>query len=260
MDPLTLGLEMCLLIWALAVLRAHGWKTGHTRLVWAMTAGAFATNVALYWSALPAIEALAVEQEIDPGLLYGFLAFRTLEWAALVQVFTRLALILGRRYELPGGFAHLRSGWTLSRSALPGIAVGVAAAGAASGLACAWVALGVFERPIWVELRESGATWQAGFVGGIRNLFAEEAVTRLGVQTLLLYHLRRFRWSAGAAVILSSLFFELWHSGGTDFYFLNFTASVLFAWSFTRRGYECAAIGHCVADWLAIALPLLLIS
>jgi hypothetical protein len=259
-DLLTLGLEVGVLVWALVVLGKHGWRSEHPGLIWAMTSGAFVTNVALYWSIVPIMERQAAEQQIGSSLLYGFLIARTFEWTALAHVFTRLALVLGRRYGLPGGFAHLRPGWRLSRSALLGIAVGIVAAGVVSGLAYLWVALGILERPIWVELKNSGATWQAGFVGGIRNLFAEEVVTRLGVQTLLLYHLRRFRWAPWVAVVVSSLFFELWHSGGTDFYFLNFTASLVFAWGFLRGGYESAALGHCVADWLAIALPLLLMA
>jgi len=62
------------------------------------------------------------------------------------------------------------------------------------------------------------------------------------------------------AIVASSLFFEIWHSGGTDFHFINFAVSLLFAWSYARNGYETAAIGHCVADWLALALPLWLFA
>lgn len=260
MNPLTLACELGLLVWAAVVLRKHGWRTDRPGLVWTMTVGALVTNALLYVVLLPMIRAEAATQEIGKAALYGFLAFRTLEWTLMVHVFTRLALVLGRRVDLPEGFAHLRPGWKLSRTVLLGVGVGVTASAIGYGLAQLWFTIGIFERPIWEELFEAGATWQAGVVGGIRNLFSEEAVTRLGVQTLLLYHLRRFRWAPWVAIVVSSLFFEVWHSGGTDFYFINFTVSLLFAWSYTRDGYESAAIGHCVADWLALALPLLLLS
>jgi len=259
-DPLTLACELGLLVWAAVVLRKHGWKTARPVLVWSLTAGTLVTNILLYLVLLPMIREQTASQEISPVALYGFLAFRTLEWALMVNVFTRLALVLDRQHGLPGGFAHLRPGWRLSRTVLLGVGVGVVASAVGYGLAQLWFTIGIFERPLWEELLEAGATWQAGVVGGIRNLFSEEAVTRLGVQTLLLYHLRRFRWAPWVAIVLSSLFFEVWHSGGTDFYFINFTVSLLFAWSYTRNGYEAAAIGHCVADWLALALPLLLLA
>ena len=260
MDPLTLACELGLLIWAAVVLRKHGWRTDRPGLVWTMTAGALVTNVLLYAVLLPMIKAETASQEIGPAALYGFLVFRTVEWALMVNVFTRLALVLVRQHDLPGGFAHLRPGWRLSRTVLLGVGVGIAASAIGYALAQIWLALGIFERPIWVELLEAGATWQAGVLGGIRNLFAEETVTRLGVQTLLLYHLRRFRWAPWVAIVASSLFFEIWHSGGTDFYFINFAVSLLFAWSYARDGYEAAAIGHCVADWLGLALPLWLFA
>lgn len=260
MDPLTLACELGLLVWALVVLRRHGWKTDRPRLVWAMTFGALVTNALLYAFLLPMIQTEVASSQLGSATLYGFLVFRLVEWAVMVHLFTRLALVLGRQYRLPGGFAHLRAGWKPSRTLLLGVAVGIVASAVGYGLAQLWLTIGIFDRPIWMEMLEAGATWQAGVVGGIRNLFAEEVVTRLGAQMLLLYHLRRLRWAPWAAIVLSSLFFEIWHSGGTDFYFINFTVSLLFAWGYTRDGYEAAAIGHCLADWLAIALPLLLLS
>jgi len=228
-----------------------------------MTAGSVVTNLLLYLQLLPLLRAETPAQDaqqLTPSLLYGFLTFRIIEWAVMVHVLTRLGVTLTRKYGLRGGFAHLRSPWKPGRSALRGALVGVAAAGIATAMAHLWFIIGVFDRPIWVELMQSGATWQAAFVGGIRNLFAEEVATRVGVQTLLLYHLRRFRWAPWVAIVLSSLFFEVWHGGGSDFYLMKFAASLLFAWVYTRDGYEAAAVGHCVADWLGLALPILLLS
>jgi hypothetical protein len=36
--------------------------------------------------------------------------------------------------------------------------------------------------------------------------------------------------------------------------FLNFTASAVFGWAYHKRGYEIAAVGHCVADWILIGI------
>jgi hypothetical protein len=259
-DPLTLACELGLLIWAIDVLRKHGWRTERPGLVWTLTAGALLTNVLFYVSLLPILGANSLGQGLGSASLYAFLIFRVLEWTLIVHVLGRLALVLTARFGLPGGFAYLRADPGLPRSLLLGLGVGTLVAASVSVLAHLWLAFGILERSIWVELAESGATWQAGFLGGLRNLFGEEVVTRLGVQTLLLYHLRRFRWASWVAVVASSLFFELWHSGGTDFYLLNFTASLFFAASYARGGYEAAAVGHCVADWLGIALPLLLLT
>lgn len=260
MNPLTQSLELVLLVWVVVLLRRHGWRTERPRLVWTMTVGALVTNLLLYLVLLPTLKAQAVEQQLNTATLYGFLAFRTVEWAVFAQLLTRLALVLGRRYDLPGGFAYLRPRHRASRTVLFGVVTGIAAGGLGVALAQAWVAVGIVERPIWMEMLKAGFTWQAGFVGGVRNLFSEEVLMRLGVQTLLLYHLRRYRWAPLAAIALSSLFFEVWHSGGTDFFFINFAVSLVFAWSFNREGYETAAIGHCVADWLALALPLYLLA
>jgi hypothetical protein len=260
MDPLTLACEFGLLTWALVIFGKHRWKTASPGLLWTMTTLALVTNLLLYLVALPMMKTQAATQEIGVATLYGFLIFRIVEWGVMVHVFTRLALVLGREYDLPGIFAHQRPGWKPSRTLLPGIAVGIAASAIGYLLVLLWVRLGIFEKPIWLEMADAGATWQAGVAGGVRNLFSEEVVTRLGAQTLLLYHLRRFRWAPWVTIVLSSLFFEIWHSGGTDFYFINFTVSLLFAWSYTKHGYESAAIGHCLADWLAIALPLLLLA
>ena len=102
MDPLTLACELGLLIWAAVVLRRHGWRTDRSGLVWTMTAGALITNVSLYVVLLPMFRTEVESQEISAAALYGFLAFRTLEWALMVHVFTRLALVLGSQCDLPG--------------------------------------------------------------------------------------------------------------------------------------------------------------
>ena len=56
------------------------------------------------------------------------------------------------------------------------------------------------------------------------------------------------------AIILSSLLFEFWHNGFRELYFMNFIGSCSFAWAYHKDGYESAAIGHCIADWLSLLI------
>ena len=114
MDPLTLVCEFTLLIWAILVLRKHGWKTEKPGLVWTITVGSLATNVLIYLVLWPKLIAEVANQQIGGVAMYGFLVFRTVMWAVLVHVLTRLALLLGRRNDFPAGFAHLRPKWKSS--------------------------------------------------------------------------------------------------------------------------------------------------
>jgi hypothetical protein len=50
-----------------------------------------------------------------------------------------------------------------------------------------------------------------------------------------------------------------WHNPFELPQFLNFAASCVLGWAYHKHGYEVAAVGHCVADWLALGvLPSLL--
>ena len=260
MDAPTLLIELGLAVWASIVLFKTGWTVDKPRVLWGMTAGALLTNAMFMLILLPLVKSEAASQGMSEAVVYGFAVFRVVELTALVHLLTRLALS-ERKLDLPGGgFALLKPGQTAARTLLIGVAAGVVASAIGYGLIELWLAVGILDKPILEVMKEAGATWQMAFAGGIRNLFTEEVVTRLGAQTLLLYHLRRFRWAPWVALILSCLFFEIWHSGLEEIYFINFAASLPFAWSFQRYGYESAAIGHCVADWLAIALPLFLLA
>jgi membrane protease YdiL (CAAX protease family) len=94
---------------------------------------------------------------------------------------------------------------------------------------------------------------------GFRNLVGEEVFARLGAQSIALYFLRQLRGGAGLAIVASSLYFEIWHNPFELPQFLNFAASCVLGWAYHKHGYEVAAVGHCVADWLALGvLPSLL--
>ena len=103
-------------------------------------------------------------------------------------------------------------------------------------------------------MKQTRLYFNLGIWGGFRNLIGEEVLTRLGVQTLILYSLRKKSFNVILSVILSSLYFEFWHNGFKELYFLNFSASAIFAIVYYKYGYESAAIGHCVADWIALCI------
>ena len=94
---------------------------------------------------------------------------------------------------------------------------------------------------------------------GLRNLVGEEVFARLGAQSIALYLFQRLRGGKGLAIVASSLYFEIWHNPFEMPQFLNFAASCVLGWVYHKHGYEVAAVGHCVADWLTLGvLPSLL--
>lgn len=219
-----------------------------------MTAGTVVFHSLLtYGAILPSAAAREVAAEVGSGTLHALLAIGIVKWTILSHVLTRLALRLSPD-GAPGGFALAGADRPLGSILATGVVTGILATGVLYGLGWAWYALGLVETPIWIELTGAGFDARLGILGGLRNLFGEEILTRLGVQTLVLHHLRGRRLGPLAAVVISSLFFEIWHADLPRLLFLNFSVSIVLAVAFDRRGYETAAIGHCTADWLGVAL------
>ena len=135
-----------------------------------------------------------------------------------------------------------------------GIAGGIIATAVTYGLTFIANQVGIIEELPWSFFANSDTYKSLGLWGGVRNLFGEEILSRLGVQLLAMYLLRKHRFQALLAIIISSLFFEFWHNGFKDLFFLNFSASIIFGTVFHYKGYEAAAISHCIADWLIIVI------
>lgn len=186
------------------------------------------------------------------AVAYVMLSLEPLRWGVLVYFLVRGSVALGAGAPFGGGFELAKEHPRLGRTVLLGLAVGLVAAVVGGALQAMLNRIGVLPKPIWVQVRESGLPW-VGVLGALRNLAGEEVPTRLGVQVLLLHHLGNRRGGRWLALLGSALWFELWHNGLHDLYFVNFAVSAVLAYAFQRLGYEVAALGHFSADLVLVA-------
>lgn len=251
-------LELMLLISVISVLNKEGWKIAHQKFLYIFTGASLILNTIFYiFGAWPLYVSYGEQQGITNQLLYLMVIFDILKWTVLVYVITRFALKIENSIE-GGGFIYTQKRFPILRTIPIGIVTGLLMVIVVYGITYLIFKDGLFER--LNQMKQSTLFLKLGFWGGFRNLIGEEVLTRLGVQTLILYLLRNKSGGTIFAIILSALYFELWHNGFRELYFLNFSGSVIFAISYHKYGYESAAIGHCVADWLALCVaPYLLI-
>lgn len=248
-----LALELALIVAALALMRDAG-AFRRQRFVLIFTGIAVALNLVFYYAAAwPLYTAHGDASGIGHGSLHAMVLVDVFKWGLLAYVLARLAAAL-QDAGLAGGFALLRPGARWGGVVATGLLAAVIATAAIYGLSHAEHRLGWIEGVPWPQIGRDPAYLKLGLWGGLRNLAGEEILARLGVQAILLRAWGKRRGGAVLAAVLSAFVFELWHSGFREIYFLNFAASLAFAWAYHRRGYESAAIGHCVADWLAIVV------
>jgi hypothetical protein len=257
-DPIKIALEMTLLAAAFSLFRLAA-DTGRRRFILTFTALTLVLNLVFYYvAAWPLYASYGQTSGIGPSWLHAFVIFDVIKWGVLAYVLSRLAVGLADA-GYGGGFALLRSNSRLGGAIELGIVGGVTATGVVYGLSVIEHRLGYLEALPWSFFGENPDDLNLGLWGGMRNLAGEEILARLGAQSILLYAFRKTRWAPALAIVLSSLYFELWHNGFKEIYFLNFAGSCVFGWVYQKRGYESAAIAHCVADWLALViLPRLL--
>jgi hypothetical protein len=187
-------------------------------------------------------------------------AWQTIRWGVLAFVMGMVAVRL-EESGVTSGFALLRSPSRLPQALAFGLAAGAVAAVAMYGLSFVEHRFRDFGALPWPIANGQPVDVRFAIAGGLRNLVGEEIFARLGAQSVVLYFLRRSRRGAVIAVIVSSLCFEIWHNPIKFPQFLNFTGSCFFGWAYHKYGYESAAVAHCVADWLVLAiLPLLLFA
>jgi hypothetical protein len=251
-NPAQLAIEVMLVAAALALSRRVD-GTSRIRFVIGFAALSGLLNFAFYRIAVwPLYMELASSRGIDPSVFHVTVAVETIRWSLLSLVLSRLAVRL-QDTGIPGGFVWLRNPREIPKAVLAGLVVGVAASAAMYGVSVLEQRFGYIPAGFWAGANDSSSPLFA-VGGGLRNLAGEEVFARLGVQSIALYLLRHVRGGAALAVVASSLAFEFWHNPFERPAFLNFTASVVFGWAYHRRGYEVAAVGHCVADWLIIGL------
>ena len=245
-------LEVILLIWIIIVLNKEGWKISNYKFLYVFTFISLILNIMFYtFGAWPLYVSFGEQQGITNRVLILMVVFDILKWTILVYFITRFALRIEKEID-GGGFIITQKRFPITRIVPIGVVTGIIMVIVVSGITYLLFKDGLFER--FNEMKQSNLYLKLGFLGGLRNLFGEEVLTRLGVQTLILYLLRKKSIGVILSVILSSLYFEFWHNGFGELYFLNFSASVIFALAYYKYGYESAAVGHCVADWLFLCI------
>lgn len=251
-------LEVILLVWVIVVLNKEGWKIANNKFLYLFVLASLLLNTVFYiFGAWPLYVSFGEQQGITNRLLYIFVIFDILKWTLLVYFITRFVIKIEKTI-VGGGFIITQRRYPILKTIPIGVVAGIFAIIAVYGITYLIFKDGLFEK--LSQMKESNLYVALGFWGGLRNLIGEEVLTRLGVQTLILYYLRNKSCAAIISIILSSLYFEFWHNGFNEIYFLNFSASLVFAITYQKFGYESAAISHCVADWLALCIaPYLLV-
>jgi hypothetical protein len=248
-DPAKLVLEAMVLVAALVY--SHDLpETRSRRFVLGFTALTVVLNSLFYYFA---VWPFFLSSGISKADLQVLVLFDIPKWGVLAYVLSGFAARVADA-GFGGGFALLRSERGLGGAVLFGIFAGVAATAASYGLSFTEYRMGILEALPWPFMKENPGFIKLGLWGGLRNLTGEEILTRLGTQSILLYALRKNRAASVLAILMSSLFFEFWHNGLRELYFLNFAASCAFAWAYKVRGYESAAIAHAVADLLVLVI------
>jgi len=247
-------LELIIIISALFIYKKE-FVTKNMRFVWIFTGLTVLVNVMFYYLA-----AITLYQDYGQSVgqsaiqIHSLMWFDIIKWGIMAFVFVRIAVAL-QESDIFCSFQILSpSRPTLLNIVVWGVGGGILVAFVTYGLTSIAIQIGVFEDSPWAFFSTSDTYKSLGLWGGLRNLFGEEMLSRLGVQLLVMYLLRKHRFQALLAIVISSLFFEFWHNGFKELYFLNFSASIIFATVFYYKGYEAAAISHCSADWLILVI------
>ena len=231
-------------------------KVEKENLVWVVTFATISLNVLFYYlGAMPLYEAYRQSANLEASEIHLLIWIDILKWGLLAFVLVKLALRLQFEEQIISFRLLIPAKNPIGTVILWGGISGILISGAVIGISYLQLELGILDGLPWPYIAEESDTYRAlGFWGGIRNLLGEEILTRVGAQAIAMYLLRKYRFKVVLSIIISSLYFEFWHNGFSDLYFLNFSASVLFGILYHYKGYEAAAVSHCVVDWLLIVI------
>jgi hypothetical protein len=253
-NPAQFALELILVVAALLLSRSLTARR-HCGFVTSFALATAAVTALFYYVA---VGPLYLARGLDRAVVVGSVAYETIRWGVLAYVLSRLAVRL-QHHEWTTGFAVLRSGANYGRVLGVGVAAGVLVVATIYALAFVEQHLGYIDALPWPVANGEPVDVTFAVGGGLRNLFGEEILTRLGAQSIASYLLRGVRGGPVLALILSSLYFEIWHNPFEVPQMLNFAASFILGWTYQKHGYESAAVGHCVANWISLGvLPPLL--
>jgi biotin transporter BioY len=252
-SPSKVFLELLLLAVVIVLLRKQGKSSHRTFVLW-FTGITFALNVLFYYLAAWTLYAsFGQSQGLPDSTLHLFVWFDIVKWAVLAYFLSRFVVEVPELTQA-GGFLILRQQhqrWTI---AVAGIVGGLLTTTLFYSMSYLQHHLGLLDVVPWPYFKGNELYIKLGLWGGLRNLAGEEILTRLGVQSVLLYVLAKHKWAPVFAILLSSFYFEFWHNGFRELNFLNFTASLSFGFVYQKFGYESAAISHTVADWLGLVV------
>lgn len=257
--PGQLMLEAVLLVSALLLTSRIGFARHRLPFVLGFTALAVVLNLLQdYFGAWDMYIGYAEATGLRRIGMHGLILFDGAKWGVMAFVFSRLAIAVADA-GCGGGFALLQGNFQMGRVLSIAVLTAIMATLTIYALSFMEYRWGYLPALPWPLHSEHTLPIPIRFWGGLRNLTGEEIVTRLGAQSILLYLFRGRRYGAVLSVVFSSVYFELWHNGFQRIYFLNFIASCFLGWAYQKGRYECAAIAHCFADWLAfLVFPFLL--
>jgi hypothetical protein len=252
-SPSKILLETLLLVVVISLIRRQGRSTHGTFVV--IFAGiTFVLNVLFYYlAAWPLYLSFGESETLQLSSLHLLVWFDIAKWTFLAYFISRFVAVAQEEKALPG-FELLRNQHKLWVMIVAGIIGGILTTTLFYSVSYAEHHLGLLDAVPWPYLKGNDLYLKLGLWGGLRNLAGEEILTRLGVQTVVLYLLAKHKWAPVAAILLSSLYFEFWHNGFRDLMFLNFTASLGFGLVYQKFGYESAALSHCVSDCFALVI------
>ena len=204
-------LEVILLIWIILVLNKEGWKISNNKFLYVFTFISLILNIVFYiLGAWPLYVSFGEQQGITNKLLIIMVIFDILKWTILIYFITRFALKIENTIA-GGGFIITQKRFPILRTIPIGVITGILMVLVVYGITYLIFKDGLFEK--LNEMKQNNLYLKLGLWGGFRNLVGEEVLTRLGVQTLILYSLRKKSFNVIFSIILSSLYFEFWHNG-----------------------------------------------
>ncbi len=252
-DARKIFLELVFLTVILVILRKKG-KPQHRGLALWFSGMAFTLNILFYYFAAWSMYlSFGRSQGLSSATLHLLIWFDIVKWTVLAYFCSRFVVEVISP-EQHCGFLLLNRQKSLWIIPIVGIAGGLITTLLVYSLSYVEQHLGYLEGMPWQYLKGNDLYFKLGIWGGIRNLAGEEILTRLGVQSVLLYLMRKYKFSGIWAIILSSVYFEFWHNGFRELYFLNFSASMVLGLIYQKYGYESAATSHCVGDWLTLVI------
>jgi hypothetical protein len=258
MDLSKLVLEIILFSFALNLTIKYRKAKINQYLLWTVTIGTLITNIALFYLNIDFLT-MAYYSKVSQFYKYVLINVEITKWTALSYVITRFNLSIKDRVASNIGFVINDGNFNILKLLPIGLIAAIIAAIGVYFVPFVYYWTGVINiNPIKLIQPIVESMRQFAFFGGIRNLFGEEIIARLGVQTLILYYLGDRKYRVSISIILSAFFFFLWHDGIGNLNPSNFIASLIFGIVYSKYKYETAAIAHLLTDWIAyLVIPLL---